>query len=471
MRKTKIVCTIGPATRSPERLEQLIEAGMDVARLNFSHGSQEEHGQVMAEVRRIARQWGRPVAILQDLAGPKIRIGPIADAPIILESGQTFTITNRNVPGSVKEVSLTYKDLPKDVRAGDTLLLNDGALEMVVEETSDQDVQCRVVVGGPLYSHKGINLPARSISAPILSDKDRRDLVFGMQHGVDYVALSFVRTAQDVEQARRFIRESGQEIPLIAKIEKHEALEHMDEIIEAVDGIMIARGDLGVEIPIEQVPRVQKMLIERTNRAGKPVITATQMLKSMVDNPRPTRAEATDIANAILDGSDAVMLSEETAVGSYPLQAVQVMSRIAESIEAVFPFRAWTLKFGEYPTLSPQEAVAYAACQLAETVAASAIITCTQSGSTTRLVAKYRPPQPILAMTPDESTYRRLSLVWGSVPVQMEPAQSEDEMERQAIGLALQSGHVKPGQTTVITAGLPLNVPGTTNLIRVATAA
>ena len=448
-------------------VERLMDAGMDVARLNFSHGTREEHGRVIGDIREIADRVGRPVAILQDLAGPKIRTGPIAEGTVALESGRTITLTSRDVPGDADEVSVTYRDLPKDVRAGDILLLSDGALELIVEETTDEDIRCRVVVGGPLSSHKGINLPTRSIRASILSAKDRADLAFGLAQDVDYVALSFVRTVQDVEHARGFIRESGHDVPIIAKIEKHEALQQIDEILELVDGLMVARGDLGVEIPIEQVPRVQKMLIEKANWAGKPVITATQMLRSMVDNPRPTRAEVTDVANAILDGSDAVMLSEESAVGNYPLQAVQIMSRVAMSTETSFPFRAWTSKFGEHPSLSPQEAVAHSACRLAEAVGASAIVVCTQSGSTARLVAKYRPAQPVLAMTPDEITYRRLALVWGAAAIQMPPSESEDEMEQRAIGLALRSGHVQRGETIVITAGLPLNVPGTTNLIRV----
>ena len=469
MRRTKIVCTIGPATRSPDILEKMIRTGMNVARLNFSHGSHEEHAQVISAVRSIADRLKRPVAILQDLAGPKIRTGLITNGPVMLKAGQTFTLTSREVAGDSKEVSLTYKNLPKDVYPGDVLLLSDGDLELIVKEKSEKDIKCRVRIGGPLDSHKGVNLPERSINIPILSDKDRDDLDFGTEHGVDYVALSFVRTADEVKEVHGLIKESGRKTALIAKIEKHEALTNIDEIIKTVDGIMVARGDLGVEIPIEDVPKVQKMLIEKTNRAGKPVITATQMLKSMVDNPRPTRAEVTDVANAIFDGSDAVMLSEESAIGKYPVEAVDMLSRITKSTESVFPFHRWLSKFEEDRTLSIQEAVAHSACQIARWVNAGAIMTSTKSGSTTQLVAKYRPSQPILAMTPDEVTYRKLALVWGAIPIMIGKTQTTDELEQQSIELALKSGHVKKGQLMVFTAGIPINVTGTTNLIKIVT--
>ena len=469
MIRTKIVCTIGPATRSPDILEKMIRTGMNVARLNFSHGSHEEHAQVISTVRSIADRLKHPVAILQDLAGPKIRTGLIANGPVMLKPGQTFTLTSREVQGDSKKVSLTYKNLPKDVYPGDLLLLNDGDLELIVKEKSEKDIKCRVRIGGPLDSHKGVNLPERSINIPILSDKDRDDLAFGIEHGVDYVALSFVRTAGEVKKVRGLIKESSRKTALIAKIEKHEALANIDEIIKTVDGIMVARGDLGVEIPIEDVPKVQKMLIEKTNRAGKPVITATQMLKSMVDNPRPTRAEVTDVANAIFDGSDAVMLSEESTIGKYPVEAVDMLSRIAKSTESAFPFQRWLSKFEEDKTLSIQEAVAHSACQIARWVNAGAIMTSTQSGSTTRLVAKYRPSQPILAMTPDEVTYRKLALVWGAIPIMIVNRDSTDKLERQSIELALQSGYIKSGQLVIFTAGIPLNVTGTTNLIKIVT--
>lgn len=467
MRRTKIVCTIGPATQSPDMIEKLIQAGMNVARLNFSHGQHKEHGKVIAQIREIAQRLGRPVAILQDLSGPKVRTGNIAQGNVILECGQVFILTNRDVPGDNHEVSLTYKELPNDVRVDDTLLLSDGALEMVVEKTTKSDIKCRVMVGGQLSSHKGINLPTRSINARIPTEKDEYDLAYGLTQGVDYIALSFVRNAEEVKQVRNIIAKAGKTTPLIAKIEKHEALDHIEAILQEVDGIMIARGDLGVEIPIEQVPRVQKMLIDKANSAGKPVITATQMLKSMVDNPRPTRAEATDVANAVLDGSDAVMLSEETAIGKYPVETVQIMGKIIEETEAVFPYAAWEHKFKQSEKLSPEEAVALSACQMAEKIEASTIITYTQSGSTTKLVAKYRPLQPILALTPNKSTYQSLALVWGANPAMVESVDSEEAMEHNAVVKGLQAGYVQPDQHVVITAGSPFHVSGTTNLIKV----
>jgi pyruvate kinase len=348
------------------------------------------------------------------------------------------------------------------------LLLSDGALELKVLETTDEDIRCEVIVGGSLSSHKGINLPTSSIKVPSLTEKDKDDLAFGIEHGVDYVALSFVRSASDVLDARRFIQERGAQIPIIAKIEKHEALKNIDDIVAVVDGIMVARGDLGVETPLEKVPLVQKMLIEKSNRAGKPVITATQMLRSMVDNPRPTRAEVTDVANAILDGTDAVMLSEETAVGGYPIQAVEMMVRIAEDAEIGFPFDAWMRRLEEKCVKTLPEAVGRAACSLADDVGAAAIISCTQSGGTARLVAKYRPQQLVLAATPVEKTYQRLALVWGVTPMLIESVRNTDDMIDKVFSAALRSGLVQPGQRVVVTAGVPVGVSGTTNLIKAA---
>lgn len=470
MRRTKIICTIGPASSSPAVLDKLIAAGMNVARLNFSHGTHDEKAAVIRDVRSAAGRANRPVAILQDLAGPKVRVGKVAEGTVLLQPGQAFMLTSRPVPGDASAVGVTYPDLPRDVGAGDTVLLSDGALELRVEAVAGPDIRCRVIVGGPLSSHKGINLPGRSLRTPALTAKDIEDLEFGLRQGVDYVALSFVRRAADLDAARQTMNRLNVSVPLIAKIEKHEALEHIDEIVAAADGIMVARGDLGVETPVERIPRVQKLLIRRANDAGKPVITATQMLRSMVENPRPTRAEVTDVANAILDGSDAVMLSEETAMGRYPVEAVEVMSRTAESTEETFPFREWTARYDGRSDVGLQEAVAHSACELAEQIGAAAIITCTQSGSTTRFVSKFRPAPPILAVTPDAATFRRLSLIWGAAPALLGPAGSEEEMVRQAVALAVRSGVAAKGQTVVVTAGLPLHEAGTTNLIRVVTA-
>jgi pyruvate kinase len=466
-RRTKIVCTIGPATEAPERLESLIAAGMNVARLNLSHGNHQTHGEVIGNIRAIASRLGQPVAILLDLAGPKLRIGPIAGGPVALKPGQEFTLTLRNVAGSDREVSLTHPALVQDVRKGDALLLADGAIELVVEKIDEGNVHCRVIVGGEIDSHKGINVPSRTLSLPALSEKDEKDLLFGLEQGVDYIALSFIRSADEVTRIRKLVREQDCETPLIAKIEKREALADIDRIIAEVDGIMIARGDLGVEIPIERIPRVQKELIAKANRAGIPVITATQMLKSMVECTRPTRAEVTDVANAILDGSGAVMLSEETAVGRHAVGAVQIMSRIAVSTEEAFPFGTWASRFDSDEALSMQDAVARAACRMARQVKAAAIITNTQSGSTTRLVSKCRPSQPILAITPDETTYRRLALVWGAVPLLIDASGSAGALEEQSLDVARHSGFLEGRGRVVITAGLPLHVTGTTNSIRV----
>ena len=467
MIKTKIVCTIGPASRSPEILERLVRAGMDVARLNFSHGTQAEHGRTIADLRKIARRLGRPVAVLQDLAGPKIRIGPVRNGPVMLEPGADFTLTARKVPGDARTVSINYPAMVADVRKGDTLLLSDGALELEVVAVDGRDIRCRVVIGGPLNSFKGINLPARTLRTPSLTDKDRDDLRFGLRNDVDYVAMSFVRSAGDIATVRRHMKRCGGDAPVIAKIEKHEALDAMDAIVEAADGLMVARGDLGVEIPLERIPRVQKDLIRKSREAGKPVITATQMLRSMVDSPRPTRAEVTDVANAILDGTDAVMLSEETAVGKYPVESVAVMARIAREAERIPPScdgpRPGML--GPVPGSLPG-AVACAAARLAADVGAAAIVTFTRSGSTARLVSRCRPEVPILAHTPDDRTRRQLALCWGVMAVLGEDLGRTDEMVAAALKAAKRAGLVRKGQTVVITAGVPTGVPGTTNLIK-----
>ena len=467
MPRTKIVCTIGPASSSPQTLERLIGAGMNVARLNFSHGTHEGHGEAIASIRGIADWLGVPVAIMQDLSGTKNRIGQIAEGAISVESGALLTLTARDVPGDQGEISIGYPDLVNDVHPGDPLLLNDGAVELEVLETSGEDIKCLVKIGGQLSSHKGINLPTRSIGVPGLTNKDRRDLAFGIQHQVDYVALSFVRSASDVLEGKRFMEERGIHIPLIGKIEKHEALNNIDEIIEAVDGIMVARGDLGVDMPLEKVPLAQKMLIGKSNAAGKPVITATQMLSSMVQAPRPTRAEAADVANAVLDGTDALMLSEETAVGDYPVESVAIMARIATDAESGLSQSTGAARRGIKGVKELPEAVGRAACDLADEVDAACIVTFTQSGSTASLVAKCRPRQPILALTPLESTYRRLSMVWGVVPVLGGGMDNTDEMIANALSEALRSGLAKRGQRVVVTAGVPVGVSGTTNLIKV----
>ncbi len=466
MRRTKIVATVGPATASPDRLQELISAGLDVVRLNFSHGTHAEHGRVLATVRELAEAADRPVAVLQDLAGPKIRTGPMAAGPVRLRAGQDFTLTSRDVPGDVKETGLTFAELPAHVKTGDMLLLADGTLELKVRSSDGENILCEVIVGGDLDSHKGINAAAGSLPVPILTDKDRSDLAFGLAQDVDYVAVSFVRTAADVRQVRDLVRAAGRRVPLIAKIEQREAIDNLSEILDEVDGVMIARGDLGVEIPLEMVPQMQKRILAAANRAGLPTITATQMLRTMVENPNPTRAEVSDVANAVLDGTDAVMLSEETAIGEYPIRAVETMDRTTRAAEDIFPFeRPPSLQ--KETSVTPEEGVARAACGLAREVDAAAIVVLTQSGSTARQVARWRPRRPVLALTPEPSTHQRLALVWGVVPRLMKPASHLDELEIEARRIVLESGLVGKGGRVVITAGLPLHEPGTTNLVRV----
>jgi pyruvate kinase len=470
MPRTKIVCTIGPSSASPEALERLVDAGMDVARLNFSHGTQAEHAAVVAALRRLAGRKGRPIAVLQDLAGLKIRIGNFAGGPVRLAPGAPFTLTTRPVPGDAREVSVSWPDLPRSVRPGDRVLLSDGEVELEAEDVGSTDIRCRVVAGSALSAHKGISLPTATVTAAGLTPKDREDLAFGIDQGVDYVALSFVRSAEDVREARAFLAGRGADVPIVAKIEKHEALASIDAILAEADGIMVARGDLGVETPLEHVPLLQKMLIEKANRAGKPVITATQMLLSMVESPRPTRAEVGDVANAILDGTDAVMLSEETASGRYPAEAAATMRRIAEDTEAAFPFEQWMRRFEDRSLQGLPEAVAGAACELAEHIGARVIVAWTESGATARLVAKHRPRSPILALSTVPATARRLALVWGVIPVLTEPAESADAMLAAAPAHAVAAGLLRPGEKAVITAGIPMGVAGSTNLIKAAVA-
>ncbi len=464
MAKTKIVCTIGPSSKSARILGEMIQAGMSVARLNFSHGTHAEHAAVMDCIRSASSGDKRPVAILQDLCGPKIRIGAIDSPGIRLEPGDTLTLTNQPANGADNRVSVSYAELPQDVDTGDIILLADGMMELEVVGTTETDIRCRVVIGGVLTSHKGINLPSGTISTPALTQKDKQDLEFGLSRGVDYVALSFVRRPEDIAEVKEIIARAGKKTPVIAKIEKHEAVNHIDAIIKAADGIMVARGDLGVEIPLETVPAIQKQLVRKANAAGKPVIIATQMLRSMVEAPRPTRAEATDVANAVLDGTDALMLSEETASGIYPVQAVAYMRRIAENAESSY---AYEKSFSMITDIHVSESVAHAACTLADHLNAAAIIASTQSGFTAAQLSRFRPKSQIIAMSPDKDTVRRLCLFWGCLPCHVPRAADVDEMLDTAVRTAHKIGHVKRGDLLVITAGHPLWQAGTTNMIKV----
>jgi pyruvate kinase len=444
-------------------LEALMRAGMNVARLNFSHGDYAFHRRIIRKLRQLERKLGQSVAILQDLPGPKIRIGAIAGDHVRLQNRRPFVLTTRKVLGSELAVSVNFAGLTRAVKKGDPILLGDGEIELEALQVSRQEVKCRIVVGGVLGSHKGIHFPQSSLNIRALTARDQQDLAFGIAQKVDMIALSFVRTSEDILYARREIKKRGSSVPIIAKIEKHEALDHLDAILENVDGIMVARGDLGLEIAQERIPTVQKMMIRKANHLGKPVITATQMLRSMVWNPRPTRAEVTDIANAILDGTDALMLSEETAAGDYPLETVKIMAQVAEETERILEPRQL---FAGLKRTVP-EAISHSAVSLARDLQVKAFLIPTTSGSTARLIARYRPQQPIIAVSPNPQTVKLLCLVWGVTAIPIRGFKSTDEMVRLLQKKALDSGVVKRKDLVAITAGLPLHQAGTTNMITV----
>jgi pyruvate kinase len=464
MRKTKIVCTIGPASRSQEKLEALILAGMDVARLNFSHGTYEEHGQVIRSVREISVRLGRSVAILQDLCGPKIRTGALqGGAGVNLAAEAEITITTLPVSGNASLISTTYSHLPADVRPGDRILLADGMMELLVLATDSTSVRCRVVHGGLLGEHKGMNLPGVPLSTPAVTEKDLADLDFGVAHGVDYVAISFVRQADDLLQVRHLLQERQADIPIIAKIEKPEAVQNLDAILAACDGVMVARGDLGVEVSPEKVPILQKQIIEAANRSGALVITATQMLESMITNPRPTRAEASDVANAILDGTDAVMLSAETSIGQFPLEALQMMVRIALEAEASGRGNAAA---GQKRCRYPQ-AIAHAACTIAGDLELKVICAFTHSGYTARLVSKERPGVPILAFTHTPRVFNRVALYWGVSPLLVGFAGIAEDLFQCVEAELLTRRLAAVGDSVVVLGGMPLAIGGATNFLRI----
>ena len=462
--KTKIICTIGPASNTPAILRQLIESGMSVARLNFSHGTHEEHRHMIDTIRALSDELKTPVAILQDLCGPKIRIGEIPEPGVRIEPGQTFFLTSRDVAGTPDRVSVSYPDLHREVHPGDAILLADGMMELIVKETLADEIRCEVITGGILTSHKGINLPSGTVKVKALTDKDRSDLAFGLENDVDYVALSFVRRAEDIAELKEIIAATGKDTPVIAKIEKHEAIDNMDEIMAVCDGIMVARGDLGVEIPLEDVPRIQKRLVRAANAKGKPVIIATQMLRSMVKAPRPTRAEATDVANAVLDGADAIMLSEESASGEFPVEAVRFMVRIVQSAESIFPHQRF---LDMVPKKDVSESVAHASCVLANHLSAAAIVATTRSGFTAMQISRFRPGCRLIALSPEPRTIRRLALFWGCIPSYVEETRNTDERIERAAVSAIGTGNVSPGDLVVITTGHPVWAAGTTNMMRV----
>ncbi len=469
MRRTKIVATLGPSTNTPERIAGLIRAGMNVARLNFSHGNHAEHAARIAMVRRASAEAGRYVAILQDLQGPKIRTGPLENGePVDLVAGQRFTITVEPIIGTAEKVSTTYKSLAQDVRVRDRILLSDGLIELMVTSRNDTEVVTEIVHGGKLKQHQGINLPGVRVSAPAATEKDIEDLHFGLEQGVDFVALSFVRKASDLMVVKDIIAAKGLTTPVIAKIERPEALEVLPEILAVADGIMVARGDLGVEMAPERVPLVQKQIIGAANRSLIPVITATQMLESMIINPRPTRAEASDVANAIIDGTDAVMLSGETAAGDYPLEAVQMMALIADAIEGSGHNNSDTSPRWSIPEVqSNARAIAAAACTIADALPVRAIAVLTQSGSSARLVSHYRPEVPIIAFCPTAETARRTNLYWGVMPLEIETEDRLDELEKRLQQILRERGFVQRGDLIVLSGGHPIYRYGQTNFLKV----
>ena len=470
-RRTKIVCTLGPASSDRETIRNLIDAGMDVARMNFSHGTHEEHRERVQQVRAAAQDAGRVVAILQDLQGPKIRVGEMKDGEVMLEQGQDFTITTTSEEvGTSERIYIDYETLPQDAEPGGRILIDDGLLELEVTDIEGGEIRTRVVEGGPLRSRKGVNLPNIQTTAPSMTEKDREDLELGLELDVDMIALSFVRERSDVEALTERIDQSGKNIGVIAKIEKPEAVRNIDDILEAVHGIMVARGDLGIEMPMEEVPSTQKDLISRSMSTARPVITATQMLESMVENPRPTRAEASDVANAVLDGSDAVMLSAETAVGSNPVRVVEVMDQIIRKAEAHWhehrPSLAMTpgrLEKNESVT----ESVSYTACRLAEQVGAEAVCCLTNSGATARSIARHRPSMPIYAFTDDERVVGQLSVLWGTETFHIPFQEDTDQGIARVHSVLRNQDLVEPGDHVVLTVGMPLPAKGRTNTVHV----
>ena len=464
MRKTKIICTLGPSTDKGDVLRDLIANGMNVARFNFSHGSYEEHGGRLAKLKALREELGKPVAALLDTKGPEIRLKEFKNGVEMLDAGQTFTLTTREVEGTKEICSISYKDLPQDVQPGGTIMLDDGLIMLHIDEVTDTDIVCTVLNSGKIKNKKGVNVPGVHLSMPYLSPKDREDIIFGIQNGFDFIAASFVRTAQDVYDIRNLLNEYDSNIRIIAKIENREGVNNIDSILAAADAVMVARGDLGVEIDFTELPGIQKNIIDRSFSFGKPIVTATQMLDSMMVNPRPTRAEISDVANAIYDGTSAIMLSGETAAGAYPVEALKTMSAIAERTESEEHYRIQSVSEGQ---ISVSDATAHAACLTAKDVNAAAIVTVSESGNTARLLSKYRPAQPIIACVMDEQVQRQLSLSWGITSLLMGPAHSTDELIEMSTALAKENGYLHNGELAVVTAGVPVGVSGTTNMIKI----
>ena len=469
MRKTKIVCTLGPTSNTYETIKALVQGGMNVARFNFSHGTHDSHLEIFKILSRVRNEMGISLATILDTKGPEIRLRTFAGGPVFLKAGDAFTLTTREVAGDQSIVSISYKELPRDLGSQTRILIADGLVELRVEGKNDTDIFTRVVSSGQISNRKGVNVPGVRFSMPFISEQDKSDLLFGIRTGFDYVAASFVRTREDVDELRALLDQNGgRHVRIISKIENAEGVEHIDEIIKASDAVMIARGDMGVEIAFEEIPILQKRIIRAATMAGRQVITATQMLESMVINPRPTRAEITDVANAIYDGTSATMLSGETAGGAHPVEAVQTMARIAERTERDINYgKRFYERSTLEATLSVTDAISHATCLIAYSLHAAAIITVTKSGTTAKMISRFRPEMPIIACTPEASTYRQLSLSWGVTPVTIGEEQVTDVLFDQAVNASLRTGLIKQGDLVVLTAGVPLAMSGTTNLIKV----
>ena len=467
MRKTKIICTIGPASESEERLRELMLAGMNVARFNFSHGSHEEHKAKFDRVIKVSSELKLPVATLLDTKAPEIRLKDIEGGKTELVSGQKFILTTEEILGNNEKVTITYKGLKDDINVGTTILIDDGLIEMVVDEINETDIICSVVNGGPISNHKGVNIPGAALSMPYISDVDRSDIMFGCDMDFDFLAASFVRCKEDILEVRKIIEEHGSHMKIIAKIENTQGIRNLDEILEAADGIMVARGDMGVEIPMEEVPIVQKQMIKKAEALGKHVITATQMLESMIKNPRPTRAEATDIANAIYDGTTAIMLSGESAAGLYPVEAVKTMAKIAERTEEDIDYNSRLRRRKDIDDIDTTTAISHATCTTAMDLKAAAIVTVTISGFTAGMIARYKPSCPIIACSVSPRTCRQLNLAWGVTPIWIARESTAEDLFDEAVHAAEKEGYIKKGDKVVLTAGVPLGVSGRTNMIRV----
>ena len=467
MRKTKIICTLGPSTDKDGVLRELIANGMNVARFNFSHGSHEEHKGRLDLLKSLREELGKPVAALLDTKGPEIRLKDFKNGTEMLEAGQTFTLTTRDVEGTKEICSITYKDLPQDVAPGGTIMLDDGLIKLQIQTVNDTDIVCTVLNNGKIKNKKGVNVPGVHLSMPYMSQRDKDDIIFGIEQGFDFIAASFVRTAQDVYEIRNLLNEYDSNIRIIAKIENREGVNNIDSILAAADAVMVARGDLGVEIDFTELPGIQKNIIERSFSFGKPIVTATQMLDSMMVNPRPTRAEISDVANAIYDGTSAIMLSGETAAGAYPVEALKTMSAIAERTETENHARVEYLTEATNGKISVSDATAHAACLTAKDVNAAAIVTVSESGTTARLLSTYRPQQPIIACVMKEQVQRQLSLSWGITSLMMPLAHSTDELIEMSTALAKENGFLHNGELAVVTAGVPVGISGTTNMIKI----